>query len=137
MPISVSASLEICRGIDIERRPIDSVSRESLAEAMEWLGSHAGCTLTLVVADKSLVICAVDGAFTVSALLGNDDFFDLVNADAASAAGAATVTAAQACQPADVPVRHLVQREAALRATTEFLQNGTVGSSGREWERQV
>lgn len=115
-----------------EERALSPASAEVLTAAMRSMRDDLSAILTIEAASGSLIVSASRGRFTVTALLGEDNTFDLVG----DAAATGTVAFVLGGQEIAYPRRYLTGGEAAQAAAREFFHTGTVRLEGGHWERQ-
>jgi hypothetical protein len=118
-----------------ERRELSLTDPKMLGEAIQSMGDQESTMLTieaerLVGRGRALIVGASKGAFTATALLSRDDFYDLVGDPAATG----TVPLKLGGQEAPFPRRLLVRVEQAEAAALEFFRSATVDVEGRSWE---
>jgi hypothetical protein len=122
-----------------ERRELSLTDPETLSEAIRSMGDQESTTLTIEAergslegGGRALIVGASKGAFTATALLGRDDFYDLVGDPAATG----KVLIKLGGQEAPFPRRLLVSVEQAEAAALEFFRAATVDVEGGSWEPQ-
>jgi hypothetical protein len=91
-------------------------------------------TLELMSPSGTLILSSAEGTFTVTALLGPDDFFESYD-KVGEAAAQGTVRLPVGGQPIDLPACFCLDRSQALAAATQFLARGTV-DIGDGWIKQ-
>ncbi|HZY42751.1 MAG TPA: Imm1 family immunity protein [Anaerolineae bacterium] len=123
--------LERWRGA-YEAQEMFSLNARQAQELILTLANESSATLSIAVEDHELIIGASMGLYTATALLGADNFLDLV----ADPSEQGTTSFIMGGQMVDVPRRHCISGEQALIALLEFLENGTVDLTRGKWEKQ-
>jgi hypothetical protein len=126
-----TAIVEHWAGLNYAEQRIQIINTSELEAALRTLAAAESATLTLDAADKSLIIGASNGVYCATAILGPDDFFDMLG----NAAEAGTVSFVQGGQQVNLPNNQALTAEEAISAAAEFFQTGSVNVECR-WQKQ-
>lgn len=129
--MATTAIVEHWAGLNYVEQHIQITNTSELETALRTLAAAESAILTLEAADKSLIIGASDGVYCATAILGPDDFFDMV----VSAAAAGTISFVQGGQQVDLPRNQALTAEEAISVATEFFETGSVNVE-RCWQKQ-
>jgi hypothetical protein len=129
--MATTAIVEHWAGLNHAEERIPIANTSELEAALRALAAAESATLTLEAADKSLIIGASDGVYCATAILGPDDFFDMVG----NAAETGTISFVQGGQQVDLPRNQALTAEEAISVATEFFQTGSVNVE-RRWQKQ-
>jgi hypothetical protein len=102
-----------------------------LAKTIHAMEQEESATLEIQSGNRLLIVGVSGGIFYVTALLGNDDFYDLVG----DVSVMDKVMLIVGGQETAVPQRYLVQQSQAQEVALEFLQTETVRID-YGWDRQ-
>jgi hypothetical protein len=127
----VTAIVQHWDGLNHAEEHIPIARTSDLEAALRTLAAAESAMLTLEAADKTLIIGASDGIYCATAILGPDDFFDMVG----SAAAAGTISFVQGGQQVDLPRNQALTAEEAVSVATEFFETGSVNVE-RCWQKQ-
>ncbi len=115
-----------------EERELSPATAEVLRVTISDMADEKSATLSMEAGGRTLLVNASRGAFAVTALLGEDDFYDLVGDTSATG----TLPILVGGQSTEYPRKYLVSVEQALVAALEFMHTGTVTVDGGRWDRQ-
>jgi hypothetical protein len=114
-----------------------------LEETIQAMATERDAILSISDADKetdegleegppALLIGASGGSYTATALLGEDDFFDLIGNPAAIG----MVTLMLGGQERPYPKKYLVTMEQALKIALGYFERGAISLDLNEWDSQ-
>lgn len=126
----VRITLEKYVGPDAEELSVDPVGFDP-PDVINSMVRDEGSVLSVSVGERSLLVSASGGMFTVTAILGEDDFYDRVGVPDAPG----RVHFVQGGQAVEVPARHVVDSVAAEAAIVDFI-SGVAFEVTTGWERQ-
>lgn len=115
-----------------EERELSPATAEVLRVTISNMADEKSVTLSVEAEGRALLVNASRGAFAITALLGQNDFYDRVGDTSASG----TLPLLIGGQSTEYPRKYLVSVEQALVAALEFMHTGTVTVDSGKWDRQ-
>jgi hypothetical protein len=130
--VQVTARVAVWSGRTKTDRALGRLDNETLARTLRKIAGAGSACLTLEAGPEiSLIVGASQGAYCATAVLGDDEFYDLIGDPAATG----EVEFGLGGQRVPYPRRLLVSLEQALSAAVEFAATGTVDTSTARWVR--
>jgi hypothetical protein len=115
----------------VERR-VSSISESELMAILDRLTEHWSTSIQLARDSQRLVLAASSGLFALTAMLGEDDFYDYVGSPDATG----WTPFVHGGQPAEHPRRHCVRLEDVRRILLAFIRGQDIDRMDSRWERQ-
>ena len=113
-------------------QPASTLDLAAVVGLLSAIRDEWSTTVEFATEKHRLLVSASEGKFAVFAMVGDDDFYDLVGDQNASG----RTEFAHGGQSATWPKRHCVSLELAQRVVEEFLRAGEIDIRAFDWERQ-